>query len=224
MLYAFDQEEFLLAGVGDEKYYKLCKAMFICDTPLDTDAGFEDKLEGNLKKARELIEEAGYDGTPIVLMHPTDLTILEPLPPVAKDIMEKIGLKVDMQAMDWQTLVGRRNKKDAPDDGGWNAFITAWNSVDNASPLSTPFLNAACDQALFGWPCDDEIQGLRDEFAEEADEAKQLEIARKLQQRAAVAPTHIHLGQYYAPTAMGANISGAPQSPVDVFWGYKKDE
>ena len=224
LLYAFDQEEFLLAAIGDEKYYKLCKAMFICDTPLDTSAGFDDKLQGNMKKAKELIEASDYDGTPLILMHPTDLAILEPLPPVAKDIMEKIGLKVDMQAMDWQTLVGRRNKKDAPAEGGWNAFITSWNSVDNASPLTTPFLNAACEQALFGWPCDDEIQSLRDDFSREPDAAKQLEIAAKLQERVSDAPTHVHLGQWYQPTAMGKNISGAPVSPVVAFWGYKKDE
>ncbi|MFK7857378.1 MAG: ABC transporter substrate-binding protein [Granulosicoccus sp.] len=221
LMYAFDQEEFLLAAIGDEKYYTLCKAMFICGTPIATEAGFEDMLSGNLNKARELVEEAGYDGTPILLMHPTDLTILEPLPPVAKSIMEKIGLNVDMQAMDWQTLVGRRNKQEAIADGGWNAFITAWNSVDNASPLTTPFLNAACDKALFGWPCDEEIQTLRDEFSKEPDPAKQLALVEKLQMRVAEYPTHIHLGQYYQPHAIGANISGATVAPVPVFWGYK---
>ena len=224
LLYAFDQEEFLYAAIGDEKYFKLCKAMFICGTPLASEMGFEDKLEGNMAKAKELIEASDYDGTPLILMYPTDLAVLEPLPPVAKDIMEKIGLNVDMQAMDWQTLVGRRNKKDAPADGGWNAFITSWNSVDNASPLTTPFLNAACEQALFGWPCDDTIQSLRDDFSREPDVAKQLEIVEKLQTRVSEAPTHVHLGQWYQPHAMGQNISGAPVSPVVAFWGYKKDE
>ncbi len=222
LLYAFAQEDFLMGGVGNEKYFKLCKAMFICGTPLETAAGFEDKLEGNLKKARELVKESGYDGTPVLLMHSTDLTILTPLAPIAKAAMEKIGLKVDMQSMDWQTLVGRRNKKDLPADGGWNAFITAWNSVDNASPLTTPFLNAACDKALFGWPCDEQIQKLRDEFAAEPDEAKQLAIVEKLQMRVAEYPTHIHLGQYLAPSAMGQNIDGAILSPIPVFWGYTK--
>ena len=223
LMYAFSQEDFLFGAIGDEKYFKLCKAMFICGTPLDTSAGMEDKLEGNLEKARELVEEAGYDGSPVILMHPTDLAVLAPLPPIAKAAMEKIGINVDMQAMDWQTLVGRRNKRDKPEEGGWHAFITSWNSVDNASPLTTPFLNAACDKALFGWPCDDEIQALRDAFAREPDAAKQLAIAEKLQQRVAASPTHIHLGQWYQPTAMGTNISGAPVSPVAAFWGYKKE-
>jgi peptide/nickel transport system substrate-binding protein len=224
LLYAFNQEDFLQSTIGNSKYYKLCKAMFICGTPLATDAGFEDKFESNFKKARELVKEAGYDGTPVVLMHPTDLAVLANLAPVAKSLMEKIGLKVDMVAMDWQTLVARRNKKDKPGEGGWNAFITAWNSVDNANPVSTPFLNAACDKALFGWPCDQKIQELRDGYSKEPDVAKQMEIVKKIQMRVAEYPTHIHLGQWYAPTAMRKDISGAPASPVVVFWGFKKGE
>ncbi len=223
LMYAFSQEDFLFGAIGDENYFKLCKAMFICGTPLATDVGMEDKLEGNLKRARELVEESGYDGRPIILMHPTDLASLAPMPPIAKAAMEKIGLNVDMQAMDWQTLVGRRNKRDKPEEGGWHAFITSWNSVDNASPLTTPFLNAACDKALFGWPCDEQIQALRDEFAREPDPAKQLDIVKKLQRRVAESPTHIHLGQWYRPSAMGTNISGAPVSPVAAFWGYRKE-
>jgi peptide/nickel transport system substrate-binding protein len=222
LLYAFVQEDFLQAVVGNPEYYKACKAMFICGTPLATDAGFEDKFEGNLKKARALVKEAGYDGTPVVLMHSTDLAVLTNLAPVAKAAMEKIGLKVDMQSMDWQTLVARRAKKDKPSEGGWNAFITAWNSVDNANPVSTPFLNAGCDKALFGWPCDDEIQALRNAYAREADPEKQMELIKKIQMRVAESPTHIHLGQWYSPSAMGKNITGAPPSPVVVFWGYKK--
>ncbi len=37
--YAFNQEDFLMAAVGDENYIKPCKALFICDTPLATDQG-----------------------------------------------------------------------------------------------------------------------------------------------------------------------------------------
>ncbi len=223
LLYAFNQEDFLKAVVGDERNYKLCKALFVCGTPLASEAGFEDKLESNFKKARELLKEGGYDGTPVLLMHSTDLTVLTNLAPVAKSLMEKIGMKVDMQSMDWQTLVGRRNKKEAPADGGWSAFLTSWNSVDNGNPLSNAFLNAACEKALFGWPCDEKLQALRNAYAAETDEAKQKAIVDELQRRVAEAPTHIHLGQWYAPAAMGKGISGALVSPVSAFWGYTKN-
>ena len=49
-LYALNQKDFLLAGIDDPKYYKECKALFICGTPFATDKGFEDKLELRLRQ------------------------------------------------------------------------------------------------------------------------------------------------------------------------------
>ena len=126
LLYAFNQEDFLKAVIGDPAYYKTCKAMFVCGTPLETTKGMEGLLESNFVKARALLQEAGYDGTPIVLMHSTDLQVLTNLAPVAKSLMERAGFKVDMQSMDWQSVVARRAKKDAPTAGGWHAFLTSW--------------------------------------------------------------------------------------------------
>ena len=71
------------------------------------------------RKRSALLKEANYDGTPIVLLHSTDLQVLTNLAPVAKSLMEKAGFKVDMQSMDWQTVVARRVKKDPPSAGGW---------------------------------------------------------------------------------------------------------
>ena len=71
--YAFNQEDFLKAVIGDPEYYKVCKAMFVCGTPLESTKGMEGLLESNFEKAQALLKEAGYDGTPIVLMHSTDL-------------------------------------------------------------------------------------------------------------------------------------------------------
>jgi hypothetical protein len=60
-----------------------------------------------------------------------------------------------MQSMDWQTLVARRAKKDPPNKGGWNAFLTSWVSADILNPVMAGFFNAGCDKAMFGWPCDE---------------------------------------------------------------------
>ena len=218
ILYAFNQEDFLKAVIGDAENYKLCKAMFICGTPLETTAGMDDKLESNMKKARELLKEAGYDGTPVLLMHSTDLQVLTNLAPVAKSLMEKAGLKVDMQSMDWQTLVARRAKKDPPDKGGWNAFLTSWVSADMLNPVMQGFLNAGCDKAMFGWPCDEKIEKLRDDFAKATDAAKQKEIAAAVQERVAEYPTHVHLGQWYSLGALRKGVEGVVAAPAPVLW------
>ena len=219
LFYAFNQEDFLKAVVGDDpENFKLCKAMFICGSPLETTAGMEDKLESNLKKARELLAEAKYDGTPIVLMHSTDLQVLTNLAPVAKSLMEKAGFKVDMQSMDWQSLVARRSKKDAPDKGGWHAFLTSWGSADLLNPVMAGFMNAGCDKAMFGWPCDEQIEKLRDDFAKATDATKQKEIAAAVQKRIAEYPTHVHLGQWNNEGAYRKNVEGVIAAPAPVLW------
>src|SRR5262249_58586124 len=91
--YAFNQEDFLKAVIGDPQYYKVCKAMFVCGTPLESSKGMEGLLESNFEKSRALLKEAGYDGTPIVLMQSTDLVALTNLPPVPNNLLKQAASK-----------------------------------------------------------------------------------------------------------------------------------
>jgi peptide/nickel transport system substrate-binding protein len=218
LMYAFNQEDFLKAVVGDPKYYKVCNAYFPCGTALSSEKGLEGMLKSDFKKAQQLLKEAGYDGTPIVLMHSTDLQVLTNLAPVAKSLMEKAGFKVDMQSMDWQTVVSRRAKKDPPNAGGWHAFLTSWVSIDITNPIFAGFMNSACDKAMFGWPCDEAMEKLRDDFARETDPAKQKAIAEAVQVREGQVVTHAPLGQWYLGSVMRKNVDGMLVAPAPLFW------
>ena len=189
--YALNQKDFLDATIGNPDYYKVCKAMFPCGSAMASEKGMEGLLESNFAKSKALLKEAGYDGTPIVLLHSTDLASLTNLAPVAKSLMEKGGFKVDMQSSDWQTVVARRVKKDPASAGGWHAMLTAWVSADILNPVMNGFVNASCDKAAFGWPCDEQIEKLRDDFARETDVAKQKAIAEAVQVREREVVTHM---------------------------------
>ncbi|MBX3500568.1 MAG: ABC transporter substrate-binding protein [Alphaproteobacteria bacterium] len=221
-LVAMSQEPFLQAVIGDAKWYKTCKAMFICGTPLESMAGMDGVLNGDSAKAAQLLKDAGYDGTPVVLMQSTDLQVLTNLAPVAKAQLERAGFKVDMQSMDWQTLVARRTKKDPPNAGGWNAFLTSWVAADILNPVMAGFFNASCDKAMFGWPCDEQIEKLRDQFAKETDPAKHKAIVEAIQKRWTEYPTHVHLGQWNQPFALSTKLEGNMVAPVTVFWNVSK--
>ena len=131
--------------------------MFTCDTPLASTAGMDGLLDGNVAKAKELLAEAKYDGTPVVMPQPTDLGVIKQIAPVAKAQLEKAGFKVDVQPMDWQSMVTRLiTKKGPPSEGGWNAYGTSWSQIDILDPLMTPNLVATCEKARAGWPCDAE--------------------------------------------------------------------
>jgi peptide/nickel transport system substrate-binding protein len=222
LLYALNQKDFLEATIGNPEYYKTCKAMFVCGTALASEKGMEGRLESNFNKSKELLKEANYDGSPIVLLHSTDLQVLTNLAPVAKSLLEKGGFKVDMQSSDWQTVVARRVKKDPASAGGWHAMLTSWVSADILNPVMKGFTNSGCDKAMFGWPCDTELEKLRDDFAKAIDPAKQKEIAEAVQVREAEVVTHVHLGQWYQPSAARKNVSGFLTAPAPVFWNVKK--
>ncbi len=221
---ALNQEDFLKAVIGNPKYYKVCPAMFICGTPFATDAGAETLVTSHFDLSKKLLKEAGYDGTPVVLMHSTDLEVLANLAPVAKQLLEKGGFKVDMQSMDWQTLVSRRAKKAPPSEGGWNAFLTSWVAADVLNPISTAGLTASGDQAWFGWPNDPELEKLRDAFARETDAKEQVELARQIQVRALEVGTHAYVGQWYQPMVYRNTVSGVLHGPAPFFWNVAKSE
>lgn len=220
-LYALSQKDSLAAGVGNPKYEKVCKDLFGCGTPLSTSKGWEDKLEGNAAKSQELLKAAGYDGTPILLLHATDLQS-GVVSPVSKALLERGGFKVEMVSTDWQTVLARRSRKEPPSAGGWSAFVTTLATTDILDPIVSFFTGAACEKASIGWPCDEKIEKLRDDFARTTDPARRKELAEALQVRLAEFPTYAPLGQYNMPVAMRSSISGNLEAPATVFWNVKK--
>jgi len=220
-LYALNQKDFLAAAVGIPKYQKECKALFICGTPLGTEKGFEGMLQSDFAKSKEILKAEGYDGTPVVLLFATD-TNTGRQSPVIKSLLERGGFTVDMQAMDWQTVVSRRTRKEPPNAGGWHAFLTSWVAADVLDPIMSAFVSGACDKAPFGWPCDAKLEELRAAYAKSTDPAEQKRLAEAVQIRVSEFPTHAILGQFNLPSARRKNVSGNLQAPAPVFWNVKK--
>jgi peptide/nickel transport system substrate-binding protein len=222
-LAAFNQQDFLQAVIGDPKYYKTCMALFICGTTFATEAGTAPYFHSDFALSKKLLQEAGYDGTPVLLMHSTDIQVLTNLAPVAKSLLERGGFKVNMVDMDWQSVVARRAKKVPVSEGGWNAFMTSWVAADVLNPISTAFLASNCDAAGPGWPCDPEMEKLRDAFARASDPGKQKQIGEQVQLRAIEMGTHVWVGQWYKPLAYRKDkVDGWLEAPVPLFWNVTK--
>lgn len=222
---ALSQEAVLATLIGNPDYYKVCGAIFGCGTPLGDEAGSDTLTSGgDIAGAKKLLEEAGYDNTPIVLMQPTDVVSLTAQPVVAAQAMREAGFNVDMQAMDWQTLVTRRASQSKPSEGGWNIFFTNWMVPEINSPLISPMLNGRGDAAWFGWPEDEKVEELRAAFIAADTPEKQKEVAVEIQKHTLENVLYVPLGQYIMPQARNNRLTGMIPSPVPVFWNIEKAE
>jgi peptide/nickel transport system substrate-binding protein len=218
VLAAVDQEMFLRAAVDDPKLYKVCPSFYMCTSPYYTSANWP---KHDLAKARQILKDSGYKGEPVVVLHGNEgLTNVFSL--VAEQVMRDIGLKVDAQSMDWGTLTARRTSKNPPAQGGWSLFISAPTGADMMDPLGHLALRSNCDKAWFGWPCDEQLEKLRDQFATAADAGKRKEIAQAVQARALQTLPYVPLGQLYLVRAHSARLSGALNAAVPVYWNIRK--
>ena len=224
VLHAIKQEDYLLAQVGDSQYYRECGAMLGCGTPFDSSKGaIHLGNSANLEAARKLLQEGGYRGEKIVILQPTDVAIVAPLGPVTAQALRAIGMNVELQSMDWTTMVLRRANPGPVDQGGWHIFHTAQAAADLMNPVANNYLRGqGRNGGFFGWTEDAEMERLRASIARETDPAKQKALAQAAHDRAYEMLPYIPLGLYIQPPAYRSNISGFVNAPAMVFWNVEK--
>jgi len=223
LLYLTSQSDTMQAVVGDPSLFKeYCPTYFMCNSDNETAAGAKPFAKQDYAKAKQLLQEAGYKGEPLVVLQPTDRPQYAAATTVLIDELRKAGVNVDVQSLDWSTITSRRAKKDPPDKGGWNLFITSQGGPDVASPMANIWFNAACEKANVGWPCDKELVGLVDQWAAESDPAKRHAMIDKIQERAFVSVPYVNVGQYFQPIAFRANLKGVLEAGVPVYWNIEK--
>lgn len=225
LLYAIDQEKFI-AGMGYplDMRVKHCSTFFICGSVNDTSAGSERYQMPDLAKAKQLLAASGYKGEKVVVLVPTDYANLNSAALITIQTLKSVGFNVEAQSMDWATIVARRVKKDAPENGGWSVYATfaAASSVD--SPLTNFMLGASCGNSMPGWPCDTQLDVLRAAWVREATPLKRRGVLDSFQRRAFEAVPYIPLGQYSAAFAVRKAIKNANRltSDVPVLWQLSK--
>ncbi len=219
-----DQKDYMAAAAGDPKYWKTCVSLFGCGTPFETTAGADAPLNGpNPSKAKQLIQESGYQGEKIVLLSATDQPIVHGQALVTLDTLRRAGLNVELQAMDWGTLITRRTSKEPVEKNGWSIFHTWTSAPDFFSPAVNLPLRANGEKAWFGWPSDPKIEALIDAWFKAQDLAAQQKLAADIQIEAyANNVPYVPTGQFVAPTAYRKNLDGIIIAPVVFLWNVEK--
>jgi peptide/nickel transport system substrate-binding protein len=170
---ALDMEPIMAAGVGHPLFYRLDPALFPPELVLwHSTAGGALYNQNDKDKARRLLKEAGYAGQPIRWLTTQELEYSYKPALVAKQQLEEVGFKIDLQVLDYATLNQRITKP-------WELFDVIGLGLpwgDGLDPALLPLLQ--CGPG--GW-CLEEKERLVGELARETDLRKRRALIDRIQ-------------------------------------------
>lgn len=212
-----DQQE-VLDGLGLEpEASQTCASFFICGSPyatpnpaLPTDHSFA--------TARAALAKTKYANEPIVVMVASDIEVPRVASTILASRLSKGGFNVDLQVMDWATLLQRRMQRT-----GWTVYGVHALGLDLQSPLTNTSINGNCQDAPnAGYLCEKALTPLFQAFAEAPDPASKRDTADKIQALVTGEALATTFGQFAQPTAFRANVQNVAPSAVPIFWGLEK--
>jgi peptide/nickel transport system substrate-binding protein len=158
----------------------------------------------------------------VVLLQPSDYPMLSALTEVAADTMRRVGFAVELQSMDWGTLVQRRASREPPERGGWNVFCTTWEGLDVSVPGSHQPLRGNGREGWFGWSTSERREALRERWFAAADLAEAKAIAGELQALLWEEAPFVPLGLLRPPQAYRRSLSDVITGGPPLFWGVRR--
>jgi peptide/nickel transport system substrate-binding protein len=215
LLAAIDADEVLAAGFADG-FATVDPSLTLPETAWYTTAGEEFHNQADPDRARELAEEAGYDGEPIRFMTSNERQALHNMALITQQQLEDAGFNIDLQVMDWATLQERR---DDPTD--WDIFTTNFGFFPD--PIMIPNIAGS---TWTGWWDTDEKNELTQRFWTESDYETRFEIWEEIQQLSYEEVPQIMMGHASVLLAYSAHLQDPPEYAQlgASFWNSWLDE
>ena len=198
---AYPMESALKLSVGgNDALWRLCHTYYTCGTRWENTVGAENYNAQDVDQARQLIKDAGFEGSTVRLMAAQDMPWFPQLSLITREVLEDIGFVVDFQSMDWATLTTRR-----ADPELWEAFHTG--SGTTVTPLTKSTLTKN------GWfnRYQDEsgkMAQLLAQFTRAKNAAEQAELIGDLQAQAFEDVPYVLIGEVARLFAAGKNVQG----------------
>lgn len=222
---ALSPQEMMQAFFGDRTdRFVVCAAVFFCNTPLESDVGTQDVLVKDVEGAKALLAEAGYAGEPILVIHETDNQAGDVFATVIVQSLRAAGFTVDDFVTDTAGKFSRRANRGTLEEGGWHIFHTGWGGIDQMNPLTNVYALGACADGWFGWPCDETLQSLRQDYLNAGDQEARFAAAEAIQARMHEIVAFVPGGQYFETVAVNTAIEGLMDGPVYTYWNASRAE
>jgi peptide/nickel transport system substrate-binding protein len=207
-LAALEMEPILAAGFGHEDFYRLDGSLFLAETPWHSRAGVAAYNRKDRGEARRRLAAAGYRGEPVRWLTTREYEWMYKNALVAKSQLEEAGFRIDLQVVDWATLVQRRNKPEL-----WEVFSTAFLFI--ADPALA--VSIKCDWP--GWWCHEEKDRLVAALGREADRGRRKALIDRIQALFYEEVGHVKFGDAFGMDVARKELRGEFRgAPVLYFW------
>jgi peptide/nickel transport system substrate-binding protein len=207
-LAALDMDSIMTAAIGNRDFFRLDAGLFYPEQGLWHSTVSKNAYSQNDKeKARRLLREAGYAGQPVRWITTKEYEWMYKSALVSKQQLEEVGFKIDLQVVDWATLVQSRNKPEAFDIFSTGFTFTADPALATSLQCNWP-----------GWWCSDEKDRLLAEMARELDPKKRKALIDRLQAVFYEDVGRIKLGDYFLLDVVRKEVRGFRSTPELFFW------
>ncbi|HUZ65089.1 MAG TPA: ABC transporter substrate-binding protein [Acetobacteraceae bacterium] len=204
---ALSPKDMLEAAFGTPRFYAVDGALYPKNYVWHTDAGIVRYGAADPAKAKALMKQGGYDGSPIRLMASRQYPFHYKIAQVAEAYLQQAGFKVDLQVMDWATLIQRRG-----DPKLWEIFIT------HSPFLPEPALDGFMSDDFPGWWATPQKDALVAKFNSEADPAKRVKLWAQVQALFYAQAPLIKVGDFNSLAARSPKLKGLVPAPWPYFW------
>ena len=205
---ALDMEPIMGAAMGNKDFYRLDGGIaFPEQASWYSTAGVAGFNQRDKEKARRLLKEAGYAGQPVRWITTKEYDWMYKTALVSKQQLEEVGFKIDLQVLDWATLVQRRNKPEL-----FDVFSTGFTFT--ADPALATALQC-------GWPgswCNEEKDRLLQDLARESDAKKRKALIDRIQTIFYDDVGRIKFGDYFLLDVTRKELRGFRSTPELYFW------
>jgi peptide/nickel transport system substrate-binding protein len=136
------------------------------------------------------------------------------------DALRQSGIDVDVQSMDFGTMVRRRDSKQPIQQGGWSVFFTFMDSTINFTPAGNPALRGNGVDGWAGWPTSPRLEELRQVWLDASDLDAEKRACRELQLQLWQDVPYIPMGQCAQYTCYRRTVADVPKGPP-LFFGVR---
>lgn len=193
--YAIDVDEIMAVVVPNSDYVEKYSSFMYKNGAWGTDSGSQYWNQKDTEKAKKLLAESGYDGTPIVMLSTTAYPTWEDGSLILKKQLEAVGFTVDLQIYDWSTMLDMKK-----DPSKFDCALLWW-------PMATvPTALKLNQTAQDGWITFPEVSEAFEKMNAAKNSAEAKEIWSELNEFLLQTASSLPLSYFSEPYAVSANV------------------